>query len=210
MIKNYTGSIVRRSLTAVSAVALSAALLGTVAQAGPIVGSDAFTQQNSIAIGALPPGSNVNNATSFTNIALSSNTPSSGDFLTFVPNNTDVNSGVTVPVASGPSSFSFGDAAFGTFTATTETVIFQGSGFANLSFTGTFVPGTLFPASITSNSAIFQIAFTQSGTSITDAASITTPAGVPEPTSMALLGIGITGFLAFRRRFSKSKKLPVA
>jgi hypothetical protein len=32
--------------------------------------------------------------------------------------------------------------------------------------------------------------------------------GVPEPSSIALLGIGISGFIAFRRRFSK--KLPAA
>jgi hypothetical protein len=31
---------------------------------------------------------------------------------------------------------------------------------------------------------------------------------VPEPSSIALLGIGLSGFIAFRRRFSK--KLPVA
>jgi hypothetical protein len=34
-----------------------------------------------------------------------------------------------------------------------------------------------------------------------------TPQGVPEPASVALLGIGMTGFLAFRRFF---KKTPVA
>lgn len=209
MIKNYAGSFVRRSLTAALAVALSSALLGTSAQAGPIVGSDAFTQQNSVSIGSMPPGSNVNDATSFSSVALATNVPASGDFLTHVPNNTDVNGGVTVPVANGPSTFSFGDAAFGMFTATSESITFQGGGFANLSFSGTFVPGTDFPSSITSNVATFQITFVQSGPSITDAASITAGA-VPEPSSMALLGIGITSFLAFRRRFSKSKKLPVA
>jgi hypothetical protein len=36
-----------------------------------------------------------------------------------------------------------------------------------------------------------------------------TPASVPEPASIALLGIGISGFIAFRRRFAKPKKHPV-
>lgn len=36
-----------------------------------------------------------------------------------------------------------------------------------------------------------------------------TLAAVPEPSSIALLGIGISGFIAFRRRFAKPKKHPV-
>jgi hypothetical protein len=209
MIKNYAGSFVRRSLTAVLAVALSASLLGTGARAGMVSGSDAFTQQNNIAIGSMPSGSTVSNATSFVDVALATNAPSTGDFLTYVPNNTDVGSGVTVPVHTGASSFSFGDNAFGHFNATSETIIFQGSGFANLTFLGTFTPGTDFTGGQTAAPAIFGIQFSQNGGSIVDSGTITTSA-VPEPSSMALLGIGLTSFLAFRRRFSKSKKLPVA
>jgi hypothetical protein len=205
MISRITGSIVRRGLSGVLAVALASALFqGTGVQAGPISGSDGFSQQNAISITALPSGSSVSNATSFGDVALATSAPATGDF-TAIPANTDVGSGITVPVHTGASSFTFGDMAFGHFVATSEKVIFQGNGFANLQFNGSFTPGTDFPGK-TASAAEFNISFTQTGASISDSGTLAT--SVPEPTSMALLGIGISSFIAFRRRFSK--KLPVA
>jgi hypothetical protein len=215
MIKNYAGSFVRRSLTAVLAVVLSSALLGTSAQAGPIiVGSEAFTQQNGVAITPLPTPDGVYNATSFMGVALATNANATGDF-TVVNSNYQLSPTFTVPVANTPppTSFSFSDGGFGMFTATSETVFFQGgnatNGFADLVFHGIFAPGTLFTGLSPNTDATFNISFTQSGGSISESATLSM-AAVPEPASFALLGIGISGFIAFRRRFSKSKKPPVA
>jgi hypothetical protein len=50
--------------------------------------------------------------------------------------------------------------------------------------------------------------FSGSATGITDSVNITSvPSVIPEPTSIALLGIGMTGFLAIRRFF---KRTPIA
>jgi hypothetical protein len=204
MISKIVGSFVR-SLPVVLAVALSSALFqGTSAQAGMISGSDAFSQQNNVSIGALPGGTNVNTATSFTNVAPATSSMATGDFLTYVPANTDISAGVTVPVATGASTFTIGNVAFGTFTATSETVVFQGSGFANLTFQGTFTPGSLFPGGSTATPAILGISFTQTTLDgpISESGTIST-AAVPEPSSIALLGIGLSAFIAFRRRLSK-------
>jgi len=79
--------------------------------------------------------------------------------------------------------------------ANTVHATFAATAGGSLSFT--FETGTA-PPIIASG-----FSFSGSASGITDTVTITT-GSVPEPASLALLGIGMTGFLAFRRFFKKT------
>ncbi len=67
---------------------------------------------------------------------------------------------------------------------------------------GPVAPFTFYLADSTSGPVTGSASFNPPGSSLTDfSLKITT---VPEPASIALLGIGMTGFLAFRRLFKKT------
>jgi hypothetical protein len=218
MIKNYAGSFVRRRLTAVLAVALSASLLGTGAQAGSVTGTIALSQQSNMDI--MPTTDVTALGQTFMNLAFVTGA-TSGDFVKLpgsgVAAGTDLlSSSLTTPPPTISSAYSFGDSpvpnAFGEFNSIsiTETVGFRSALFV---ITGVFTPGSDFASlGVSPTDAIFLLSLTQAGGLNTPISASGTLAmnGVPEPTSMALLGIGITSFIAFRRRFSKSKKLPVS
>jgi len=72
--------------------------------------------------------------------------------------------------------------------------------------------GGFYYVTITSTEALGLGSFSFSGQSalITNQSVQDTLTAVPEPSSFALLGIGLSGLIAFRRRFSRAKKLPVA
>jgi hypothetical protein len=72
-----------------------------------------------------------------------------------------------------------------TYTPATE----SGSLTFTVETTGVFLSGIINPGSITGTPSAVNFNFV--------------PTAVPEPTSMALLGIGMTGFLAFRRLFKR-------
>jgi len=206
MISKIVGSIVRRSLTAMVAVALSSAILGTNAQAGSVSGSETFGQQSSEVLALNPGGSNVATATSISNVALVTLAGGTGDFTPpavsppGIPVGHDITPAVTVSFASSPPPFSFGDSAFGTFTATSQVAtqfVLGTSDVAAITYYGSFDPGTLLPGKTTAP-ATYTISFTQNGASISESSTLVVGA-VPEPSSAILLGLGVSGFLAYRR-----------
>jgi len=71
----------------------------------------------------------------------------------------------------------------------------NGAGIFNATFTATSFSG---------GASSFASLFTNVGSSATGNGSFSQIAQVPEPASLALLGIGMTGFLAFRRFFKKT------
>jgi len=106
-----------------------------------------------------------------------------------------------------PGSLAFSSGPFGSFTSTSITEISNVPGAVAFFVLGNYVAGSY--DSEVSGAASFTISFTQTPPStggISDSGSFSTPPApfVPEPTSMALLGIGMTGFFAFRRLFRRT------
>ncbi len=122
----------------------------------------------------------------------------------------------TNPMPSG-GVFSLSNATFGTFTSATlvsdnfDTGIVAGNGSRTIVYSGVFEAGSLFSAGLQdatfanltltlSQSTILGV--TSFSTTVDMTASGTGPAAVPEPTSIALFGLGALGLVArrFRRK----------
>jgi len=121
---------------------------------------------------------------------------------------------VTFSTANGAnSSFTFGNATFGTFISTTITSIISGNGFQSFFILGNFTPGTAanYGGVTAPQPASFTLSFTQTpagggaNSTISDSGTLSVPpaGAVPEPASFAMVVIGLGGVLAvgrFRRR----------
>jgi len=128
----------------------------------------------------------------------------------------DTVSGLTVTYAPGVDPISPNPPTITMFGGTTGDVISEASNTVHITFnpiaatTGSlewqFTTGTMIPPTID----LSGFSFTATTGSVTDtikvtsSSIITTSASTPEPTSVALLGIGVTGFLALRRLFKRT------
>lgn len=194
---------------AIRAVALTAALFGagSVTQAGMIVGSQG------VAVVITPitanNGNDIATADVFSGLSFTTTASQGGSFGPGVVGQTF---GAVSLDLSSIGSFSFGNALFGMFQATSFTdtgfdAIDKSRGFL---IVGTFTPGTGLPAGLTANSALLSISFTQVGgptSAISLSGTLTTPAPsqTPEPSTIVMLGT-IAGPIAFgvwRRRKTK-------
>jgi len=146
---------------------------------------------------------NINTATQFTIGSLITNSVSNGVFAGI---STQSFGSVSFDTTN-PTSLTFGNAIFGTFSSTSITEISNSAGqvsfyvlgnFAGGSYTGTLTPDPA-PAS-------FTISFTQTPAgsgAISDSSTLSippAPSGVPEPSSIVLVGLGIASVGAVARR----------
>ena len=192
---------------------LSSFVVVQAALAVPITGSQALS-----GIGVTANTGDIETATSvdILSFIISSST---GDFLSGPAAGTTLNDTtpvtLNIPAAPGALSpnFVISEGIWGTFTGTSLTLDDNGPvNGRNIYLLGTFVPNSPnFPATLTSNSASLQLAFTQQGgvgNSISVSASLNTPAvpppgdggTVPEPGTVLLLGSGIVGLWLARFR----------
>ncbi len=105
-----------------------------------------------------------------------------------------------------PTSLSFGNAVFGTFTSTSITRIVNIPGSATFYILGTYVSGTYAPGA-TGDSSSFTLGFTQTPShtgSISDSATFADPPAappdVPEPATLGLFGSAFVALGFIRRR----------
>jgi hypothetical protein len=188
------------------AAAVSLGFTATQAQAG-FIGSFGVNGNSPV----IAPGNALGSATMFTIASMSSNGNTTGGFSGIDLVSGTPFSGGTFSIGS-PTGFSFSNGTFGTFTETAAPIMISqgivGGVVQSETFNilGSYVGG---PVGSTPTDASFTIGFTQNGgpgNSISASGTLTIPpAGVPEPASVALLGIGLATFTGYglRRRFGK-------
>ncbi len=134
---------------------------------------------------------NINTATGFNFGNLETTTARDGGFRAGAPE-IDLRSTTFTPA--NPTTFTLGvGSRFGTFRATSDVLVDSSSVARSYLITGFFTPGSEFGGG-SPEFARLAVSFTQvggPGTAISDSATLTVP--VPEPASIAMIGLGLAG-----------------
>jgi len=199
-------------------IALVAATLATGVTSPPDAGATPISGSITLSSGGVLPGSlngtNLSNSTKFELVGDTQTTGlQTGDFLSvpigsLLPTSTTGEPSVSLDLAN-ITAFTFGDAAFGTFDATTLLILTQTPTNLDIFITGTFTPGTDFPAGSTAPlGASDHISLNETGVganeSISWGATFASPPAapptIPEPGPLFLMGTGLCLIVLLRRR----------
>jgi hypothetical protein len=213
-ISNLLGNVMktRYLITLVAAALVMAAASSPNAGATPISGS--ITLSSGGVIPTSLNGTNLSNSTKFELVGDSQTTGlQTGDFTSVpigsvLPTSTTGEPGVSLDL-SNITAFTFGNAAFGTFDAMSLIILTQTATNLDIFVTGTFVPGTDFPAGSTAPlGASDHISLNETGVganeSISWGATFASPPAapptVPEPAPLFLIGTGLCLMVLLRSR----------
>jgi len=195
-----------RSFVAALAMAVAAILSqATSVQAGGIIGTlplAGFT--------VTEDGTNLGNSTTITASFAATTGPGAGDYSA-VPVLTNFSGPVVLDLKNLTLS-TMSNATYGSFTASTVTIVSQSASFLDVYVVGTYTPGSGLTAGLTPTPSSLNIAITQAGASISEALTLSSPVSpvsigaVPEPPSVimglaSVVGCGL--FFGLRRRSGK-------
>lgn len=184
----------RRTFLSFGIAALSLSLASVGAQAQQLNGSLPLA-----GIGVMQDGANLSLSTTVIDAFAVTTGAGAGDYAA-IPFFTTF---TTTPLAlATPTTFSFSNAVYGSFMATSDVVLTHTASNYDVELFGTYTPGPGLSGFVATPGEV-RVSINQSGASLSQAITLSTPAAVPEPGRVALLaGMGLSGvgFLARRRK----------
>jgi hypothetical protein len=150
--------------------------------------------------GVSQDGANLLVSTKFSDTLTITSGPGTGNYAV-VPLTTDYGTFMLDLVTLGSGGgFSLTNATYGSFAATSGTIVGAPSAsFLNVRLFGTYTPGPGIPG-VDPGATELNLAFTQSGSSVSASGTLSSFAISPEPGTMALFGLGILGIAGVLRR----------
>jgi len=193
-----------RSFVATLAMAVAAILSqATSVQAGGIIGSLPFA-----GFSVTENGTDLSNSTTITASFVETTGPGVGDYSP-VPVATNFGGPIVLDLKHSTLS-TISNATYGSFTASSVTIVSQSANFLDVYVVGTYTPASGLAAGLSPTPSSLNIAFTQAGGSISEALTLSSPvvsiSAVPGPPS-AIMGlasvVGCGLFFGLRRRSGK-------
>lgn len=187
----------KKFATTAGVVALMA--MGTSAQAAEIDGSLSLS-----GLGVTQNAATLDVSTLISALDTIVASPGLGDYspvpllTSFGPNSLDLSS-LTGNSIDNIAGFSLSNATYGSFAATSGTIVNRNKSFLDVFVLGVFTPAAGLPG-LEPTATSLRISYNQSGDSVSQAITLNSPpVQIPEPAGLALLGIAALGVVRYRR-----------